>query len=140
MTLLLLADVQTRIALITILVDLLGESMSELQIMIVGTKNAIFLACNKMFQRKVAESLLIEQSRPTLKVQEKSIELKLFDQFQYHWCIQNRCVRTSEIELQTVPVFAKAPFQMFAGALNILRVWCFDIICCVNHYSNVLFP
>ena len=34
---------------------------------------------NKTFKRKVAGALLIKESRPTLNIQEKSVELKLFN-------------------------------------------------------------
>ena len=36
---------------------------------------------NNTFKRNVAETLLIKESRPTLNVQEKSVELKLFNYF-----------------------------------------------------------
>ena len=34
---------------------------------------------NNMFKKKIAEPLLIKELRPTLNIQEKSLELKLFN-------------------------------------------------------------
>ena len=100
-------NVQKRTVLIITLLNLLGESLGELQMMVVEIKNLIFLDTMQLmnmvmpvimtlkslevisettFKRKIAEVLLIKELRPTLNIQEKLVELELFNQFPQYSC------------------------------------------------------
>ena len=133
-------NVQNRTVLIIILVILLGKSLSESQIMVVEIKKPIFLnmlqlmriimpivmilksleavsetTCLKESLLKVA--LLIEEFQSTSNIQEKLVELKLFNQFPQHQRIQNRCI-CLRWNFSCFTVFAETLFQIPAGVLN----------------------
>ena len=54
--------------------------------------NSFKITCNgfknKSFKRKVSEALLIKQIKPSLNVQEKSMELKLFNYSTMCWLLK----------------------------------------------------